>query len=285
MVGAGGSVEIFNKLVNVGFCPLQKNNYGNTTLHLALMTGKEELAFYIMKQYPALIHMTGQYGRSALHFAAEGGCVTLLRHLIGIDMDTRCVDEEGFTILHLACWCGQKDVVMYLIQHHKYLLHIKDNTGKTTLHLTSVGGNVDIFKHLVTAGIDVYDRDTGMRNMLHRACCGKNHELIEYLLHHYRDDMIQPDKNGWYPFHTASWYGDETILRLFTQRNIDICKLTAQGESILHISCRLANIDTSRFILTQFPHLIPMKDNGGMTALELAVEAGAVDIVNIFRKS
>ena len=284
MAGSGGSVKIFNKLVNVGFDPLQRNKYGSTTLHMALKSGKEELALYIMQQYPPLIHMTGTHGMSALHYAADGGSVTLLRHLIGIGIDTRYVDEEGATILHRACLCGQKDVVMYLTQHHKYLLHNKNNSSKTALHLPSVVGNVGIFKHLVNAGLDVHDRDNNMANMLHLACGRRNHEMIEYLLQQYSDYMIQPDRGGWYPFHTASWHGNEAILRLFMQHNINICKFNAEEESILHISCRFANNHTTQFILAQFPQLIPVKDNYGKTALERAVEAGAVDILKLFRK-
>ena len=133
--------------------------------------------------------------------------------------------------------------------------------------------------------MDVYDRDNGMENMLHRASCRRNHEMIEYLLQHYSDDMIQPTtKLGWYPFHCAAQFGNEAVLHLFMKHNIDICKLTSQGESIFHISCRLANIVTTRFMLTQFPQLIPVKDNDGETALEYAVRAGTVDIVKLFKK-
>ena len=283
--GVGGSVEIFNKLVNVGFDPMQRNKYGTTTLHIALMNDKEELAFYIMKQYTALIHMTDKNAWSALHYASQGGSVTLLIHLIDIGLDTRCVDKTGCPILHIACLGGHEDAVMYLTQHHNYLLNIKDNNGRTALHHASEGGNVDIFQHLVTAGLDVHERDNDMENMLHRACFRKNHELIKYLLHHYSDHMIQPEsKYGWYPFHIAAASGDEDILRLFMKHCIDICKLTSDGESVLHISCSEANIDTARFILAQFPQLMPMKDNYGKTALEKAVEAGALDIVKLFRK-
>ena len=286
MAGVGGSVEIFNKLVNIGFDPMQRNKYGQTTLHMALMNGKEELAFCIMKQYPALIHMTGKSAWSALHYASQGGSVTLLRHLIDIGLDTRYVDKTGCPILHIACLCRQEDAVIYLTQHHNYLLNIKDNYGRTAMHLASGGGNVEIFKHLVNAGLDVHDRNNDMGNMLHRACCGRNHEMIEYLLQHYSDDMIHPTTNfGWYPFHTAAQYGNDDILRLFIQHNVDIRKVTSQGESILHISCRFANIDTARFILAQFPELIPVKDYNGKTALERAVEAGAVDIVKLLRKN
>ena len=282
---SAGSVEIFCNMVYAGFNPLQRNKYGLTALHMALKKGNKELALYIIKQYPELIHVTGQYGRSALHFAAEGGSMTLLRYLIDMGEDTRYVDDHGETILHMACLCGQDDAVMYLTRHHKHLLHIKNNNGKTALHLTSVGGNVYIFKHLVSAGLDVHDRDNHMNNMLHYACYRRNHEMIEYLLQHYSDDMIQPTtKLGWYPFHCAAQFGDKAVFRLFVKHNVDICKLTSQGESILHISCRLANIVTTRFMLTQFPQLIPVKDNDGKTALEHAVRAGAVDIVKLFKK-
>ena len=251
---------------------------------MALKAGKDDLAFYIMKHYPALIHMTGQYDRSSLHFAAGGGSVTLLRHLIEIGLDTKYVDEDGCTILQIACLFGQDDAVMYLTQHHKYLLHIKNKNGRTALHCASNGGHVVIFKHLVTAGLDVLNRSNNMENMLHRACCGRNHEMIEYLLQQYSDHMIQPDEDGWFPFHFAAGKGDEVILRLFMTHKVDICKLTSHGESILHISCLAANIDTTRLILAQFPQLIPVKDNYGKTAMERAVRAGAMDIVKLFRK-
>ena len=278
--GGGGSVEIFN----VEFNPIQENKLGQTALHMALLNGKEELAFYIIKHYPMLIKINCEYDRSALHCVAEGGSVTLLKHLIDIGMDTRYVDKNGHTILHMSCVMGKKDASMYLIQYHQILLHVKNNAQKTALHSACEGGNVDIFKHLVNAGLNAHDRDRNMNNVLHNACIRRNYEMIEYLLHHYSDCMIQGDKYGWYPFHVAAESGDEAILRLFIQHNVDICKLTSYGKSILHISCHNANIDTTRFILAQFPQLIPLKDYDGKTAVERAVEAGAVDIVKLFRK-
>ena len=282
--GGGGSVEIFNRLVNIGFNPMQRNKRGQTALHMALLCGKEELAFYIMEHYPMLININGRYDRSVLHYAAEGGSVTLLQHLIEIGKDALYVDKNGLTILHVACLDRKKGTAMYLIQHHQYLLHMKKHTNQTALHLACEGGNVDIFNILVNAGLSVDDRDVNMNNMLHRACIRRNHEMIEYLLHHYSNGMIQKNKYGLYPFHVAARHGDEAILRLFMQHNVDICKLTSDDQSILHISSRNANIDTAQFILSQFPQLIPLKDNGGKTAVERAVEAGAVDIVKLFRK-
>ena len=283
--GVGGSVEIFNGLVNIGFDPMQKNKYGDTSLHLALKTGKKELALYIMEQYPELIHMTGRCNRSVLHCAAFGGSVALLKHLIDRGEDIFCVDKEGATILHMACSTGKRDAVMYLTKNYKALLLIKDNDGKTALHYASEGGNVDIFKHLVAAGLSVLDCTKDGGNMLHSACLDRNFEMIEYLLQNYGDNMIQPTiQTGWYPFHDAARFGDEPVIRLFIKHNIDICKLTSKGESILHISCLHANIDTARFILTQFPQLIPMKNNYDKTALELAaIGHRADDIVKLLK--
>ena len=277
-------MEIFNRLVSVGFNPRQGNKRGQTALHMALLNGKEELAFYIMKHYPMLININCEYDRSALHCVAEGGSVTLLKHLIDIGMDTRYVDKNGHTILHMSCVMGKKDASMYLIQHYQDLLHVRDNAGKTALHSACQGGNVDVFKLLVNAGLSVHDQSNSMGNMLHSACTKRHHEMIEHLLNHYSHDMIQGNKYGEYPFHYAAQFGDEAIIRTFMQHNVDVCKLTPDNESILHISCRYANIDTARFILDQFPQLVPLKDLDGKTAMEEAVEAGAVDIVRLFRK-
>ena len=282
--GEGGSVEIFNRLVKAGFDPMVKDKRGETSLHMALLNGQEELSLYIMDNYPTLINVNGLKDRSCLHCASASGSVTLLKHLIENGMDTRYVDKNGCTILHLACFTGQMDTAVYLIQQHKYLLHMKENYGGTALHLASEGGKIDIFKLLVDHGLSVHDRDRKMNNMLHRACGHKNYKMIEYLLQHYRDDMIEQGSDGWYPFHDAAFADDEGITRLFMQYNVDVLKLTDDEETILHISCAFANMDTTRFILEQYPQLIPLKNRYGETAMEQAVQAGAIDIVKLFRK-
>ena len=285
MAGAGGSVEIFNKMVNVGFDPLDKDKNGQTALHMALKCNKDQLALYLMEQYPSSMHIKGHLGWSTLHNAAEVGSLKLLRHLIDFGVDERHVDKYGCTILHIACLAGKRDAVIYVTQHHECLLQIQNTNGRTALHYASEGGNIDIFKHLVTVGLDVHYRDNDMNNMLHLACYHRNHDMIAYLLQHYSAAMMhQITKHGWSPFHVASRYGDESILRIFMNHNVDICKLTSEGESILHISCRFANIHTTRFILAQFPQLIPLKDNYGKIALEQTVRAGSVDVVKLLRK-
>ena len=282
--GAGGSIDIFKALVNVGFNPLQQNIYGETTLHAALMHGKEKLAFYIMEQYPTLKDINGKYARSPLHYAAAGGNVALLKHLIDIGLDTRYVDWYGCTILHIACLNRQKDVVKYMIQFHGYLRDMKDKFNKSALHFASQGGDIGIFVHLCNAGMNVNARTKNMNTMLHRACTRRNYEMINYLLHHYIGDMNQPDNDGGYPFHTAARLGDDAVLRIFIKHNVDICKLSSEAESILHISCIEGNFDTTQFILTHFPQLINLQDSSGKTAMEYAVDSGAVDIVKLFRK-
>ena len=283
--GAGGSVEIFNRLVNVGFSPNQKNKNDQTALHMALKNVKEEFVFYIMTECRVLIHMSGKSSRTSLHYAAQGGSVNLLRRLIDIGLDATCKDEDGLTILHVACLASKTDAVMYLTENHKCLLHIKDKRGRTVLHCASQGGNVDIFKHLVSVGLNTHDYDNTMSNMLHHACRFTNHDMIDYLLQHYGDDMIQQGKGGWYPFHFAAQFGDEAVFRLFLKYNVDICKLTSKGLSVLHITCLTSiasKFEMTRFILTRFPKLIPIKHCYGKTALETAVETGAVDIVRLF---
>ena len=278
--GRGGSIDIFNRLVNVGFDPMDEK-FGLTPLHTALKNGKEELAFYIIEKYPNSIHMVGQNGRSALHYASEGGSVALLKYLIDIGMDTRKADKNVSTILHIACKFGRKDVVMFLIEHTN-ILHMKDKRDRSALHYASEGGNVDIFRYLVTAGLNVCDRDSGWENMLHRACVHKNHNMIDYLLANYTWGFIEQDKSGWYPFHYAASRGDEGVLRLFMKHKIDLRKLSLQGESVLHVSCLEANFHTTQFILSQFRCLIPLKDKHGMTAMRQAVKANAFDIILLF---
>ena len=190
MAGEGGSVEIFNKLVNIGFDPMEKDKYGYTSLHLALKTGEEELAFYIMKQYPQSMHMTGKNDRSALHYAAFGGSVSLLKHLIDNGLDTRHVDKHGSTILHVACWAGKKDIVRYLTQDYEfiYLLRIEDNDGRTALDLASED-IVELFSIMSSWQCNFGIVDIAMRTMYTRYRINIVHIDVLSCLHRWHHDV------------------------------------------------------------------------------------------------
>ena len=197
---------------------MDTNSFGQTALHMALKMAKETLACYITKRYPALINTVGKDGESTLHYAAEGGNLTLIKHLIQNGMDTKCLDNYDCTILQTASIAGQKDAVVYLFQFNDYLIHAKDISDKTALHYAAEEGNINIFKYLVNAGIDVHARSNDKENMLHIACIHKNHEIIDYLLQNYADNMIQGDKDGWYPYHVSAWQGDVVALRIFMNK-------------------------------------------------------------------
>ena len=284
--GEGGSIEIFMKLLDAGFSPLESNRKGQTALHMAAMIGHEDLAHFILNQYPDLIQQNGFKGWSTLQYAVHGGSLELVKDLIESGkLDTKHQDNNGETILHTACQLGEYNIVVYLTKEHKYLLKINDNKNGTPLHHASRGGDTNIFKHLVSEGLSPEELDNDMATMLHYACRYRQHGMVEHLLRKYWScDMNKQNRAGSYPLHIAAEHGDVALVRMLMKDNYDVHRLTSDGDSILHIGCREGKLAFTQFVLDEFPTMISKKNFDGKTAKECAVDAGHVDIVKLFKR-
>ena len=287
MVDAGhaGSIEIFNKLLDSGFDPLKSNEYDVTCLHMAATNGHEDLAFFIMEKYPELMTRISRSKWSTLHYAVQGGSLKLVQYLIEKGLDTKHVNENGETILHAACRFGEYDIVVYLTESHRYLVDMKDNDHNTPLHHASVNGNINIFRYLQQV-IDIEVVNKHLENVLHCACRGGNHMMVNNLLSYYKSEYVfhVQNKNGLYPVHVAAEHGDRSILYLFPSKVRG--HRTKSGDTILHISCRAGNKDITDYILNEISlqYMVPYKNYEGKTAMDCAVDAGHLEIVKLFRK-
>mmetsp|Transcript_42074 Transcript_42074/g.82310 ORF Transcript_42074/g.82310 Transcript_42074/m.82310 type:complete len:158 (+) Transcript_42074:994-1467(+) len=90
-------------------------------------------------------------GWTALHFAAQGGRVDMLRELLVMGAGADAVNHEGKTPLHLACEGGHVECVRQLLCRGA-TPSLADASGHTPLYFANSGGNLACVRALMAYG-------------------------------------------------------------------------------------------------------------------------------------
>ena len=88
-----------------------RDDQNNTPLNVAAINGKTGVALCLINEFGCDPNVKGQFGRSLLHNACEGGSVSLVQTLIREHKaDVHAHDDQNITPLILAALCGNTEV-------------------------------------------------------------------------------------------------------------------------------------------------------------------------------
>ena len=136
----------------------EKTNDGFTALHYAVKNNNIKMV-KLLKQYGAKIESVTNSGKNVVHIASEFNHPTMLIYLILNEaVDISCIDENGSTPLHWACYSGAYEVVNYLLKL-KADINAKDKENITPLFLAAANNKENIVRLLLMHGVD-----TNIRN-------------------------------------------------------------------------------------------------------------------------
>ncbi|XP_061191633.1 serine/threonine-protein phosphatase 6 regulatory ankyrin repeat subunit B-like [Saccostrea echinata] len=304
----GGNVDLFQLLLNEGLKIESTANNGNSVLHSSLYTDKEEVCRFLVNNYPDFIKKRNNAGWTAVHCACEGGNVGHLSFLYDKGLDIDALTNLGKCVLHIACYSANYDVSRYLAEKYKKFLHIIDKRGHTVLHDASFGGNVDIFKLLITKGLDINCVEHNGKTVLHICCYKARKGMCEYLVENYPHLLDIKDNNGHTVLHDACIGGRVDIVDFLVTKGMNIKAVTniedlnentyprnsemsqflkkgnninaTGGKTVLHISCLCSRRQMCVYLVQCYPQLMEIKDNAGRTVLHDACLGGNVGILS-----
>jgi ankyrin repeat protein len=285
-----GCVEIIQELLT----HLKKelldypNELGWTSLHYAALKGHLDI-MVLLHRLEASMSSTTKNNQTALHLAAEHGHHTVAKFLLekGCPPDVLTniplseVKTESKTALHLATTNQHLDTVNVLLPFSDK--EVKDENGKTALHLASERGFTAIVQLLVDAKSNVNGTSTDMKTSLHLAVLENFIEIVNILAK--PSDKEARDQDGKTALHLASERGFTKIVELLVAAGSDVNNITGLNyQTALHLAVENKHHNAAVYLIQNRTDLT-VKDINGKTALDIAAEHGLTSIVKEFIKN
>lgn len=145
-----GIDEEFVHLVESGYDVEMSNEYGGNIYHVinGRINGPE--AIRVLKENNYDINKKDDYGNTPLHYALLTGNDEYAINLIGSGADVNSFNNHRLTPLHIAALFNDEELVSELIKSNANV-NLKGNTGYTPLHIASELNFNEIAKELLLA--------------------------------------------------------------------------------------------------------------------------------------
>ncbi|OZC06069.1 ankyrin repeat protein, partial [Onchocerca flexuosa] len=149
----------------------------------SLRENKAENAKRLLQKYDILRSGKDDSGRTAIHWAASGGCLEIVQFCVSQQEDDAVAsDDMGWTPLMIACSAGRLEVVRYLISLPVVNVNTPNNNKQTALHYAASKNRPQITSILLKNGANVNAQDNYQATPLHRAASQGHEKIVPILL-------------------------------------------------------------------------------------------------------
>ena len=185
--------------------PLSVNDYGSTSLHHAVLGGREEVAELLITKYKCTVD---------------------------------CRNSRQQTPLHYACRKGHLNLVSVLVSKYKADLNARDEDNNEPLHEAALNGHSDVVKCL----LDKFNCSPTVkgfqgRNILHIACSKDYDTLVRVLTEKFSMSLLSTDNKGNTPLHmSAMFQSKRSLLFLLDKCEAPIFIRNNAGRSVIDVA-------------------------------------------------
>ncbi|XP_021376771.1 uncharacterized protein LOC110465343 [Mizuhopecten yessoensis] len=267
---AGKNTGVFDDLIRAGLSPSDMTKAGKTVLHEAAFCGKPEFIGRIAKKFPRILHMTDESGRTALHYVAASGNVEAFNALIMAGLSADDTAKDGSTVLHIASFNGNLELVIHIVDNIIEIIPMIDNSGKTALHHAAAGGKVEVFIELLHAGLSSKTTTNDGSTVLHIASYNGKLDLVRYIIQATIDVLPLADESGRTALHYAAAGGNVDVFVELVEAGLPPSSKTSSGSTVLHLAAATSQLNLVEYILSTNQNFIFSTDSQGRTALHVA---------------
>ncbi|KAI1115417.1 ankyrin repeat-containing domain protein [Nemania sp. NC0429] len=213
---------------------------------------------------------TNRKGETALHLAAAGGLLDVVKLLLKRGACCNIWDSDKRTPLHQAVINEKEDVVRTLLKAGAHV-NAKDREEKTPLWYAALQRSDPVVKILLKRlpELDLNAQDAMGWTPLH-ACAGSAN-IIELLLKAGADPMVF-DRLGEPTFFTAVKPGSHRtlpVLQVYINAGIDVNTKDKNGKPLIHLIAERSNLESFKLLLESGANIHSISENGE-TALHFA---------------
>ncbi|XP_071099225.1 serine/threonine-protein phosphatase 6 regulatory ankyrin repeat subunit B-like [Haliotis cracherodii] len=246
-----GHRELFDFLVSKG-CDLSVvDGNGDNILHVTCIGGNVGICKYLLSKDIVGIESRGQYNRTPVMMAANQGHRELFDFLVSKGCDLSVVDGNGDNILHVTCFAGNVDICKYLLSKDIVGIESRGQSNRTPVMKAANQGHRELFDFLVSKGCDLSVVDGNGENILHVTCIGGNVNICKYLL---SKDIVGIESRGQCnrtPVMKAANQGHRELFDFLVSKGCDLSVVDGNGDNILHVTCFAGNVDICKYLLSK----------------------------------
>jgi len=153
------------------------NNKGQTALHLAAPIGRYSLVKYLV-EHGADVHIKDKFHKTPLVYAIEKNQIKVVMYL----SKRANKSEAKYEIngLFESAERGDINALAYFLE--KYDINLKNEDGKTALHIACEAGQYEVVSFLLDSGADKNILDDDGRDALNYAKLSRNKKIILLLM-------------------------------------------------------------------------------------------------------
>ena len=164
-----------------GADPGLSDNKGQNALLLALKLENIELIDMLLEYKCSVNAQDTQTGKTVLHWAIQGGNLSLVEKLLGLNADPNVRDREWQTPFLLALNMNRKDILECLMRAGCDIT-VTDRSFNTALHLASINGHPNMIQLLLDKRLPIDLKGSGGLSPLMLASLGGHFAAVRVLL-------------------------------------------------------------------------------------------------------
>jgi ankyrin repeat protein len=234
--------EVVKVLIDFGVdVNLRSKNYDSwIALHWAVEGGNLSV-LQVLIAAGADVNLTDDDGRTALSLAASSEHLPVVQALIAAGANVNLTDDDGWSALHWAGAAGYLPVVQALIAAGA-VVDLTDECGRTALHLAATAGNLAVVQALIAAGADVNLTDEGGMTALSLAASSEHLPVVQALIAAGADVNKRWHSDGKTALHIAANYGNLEVVRSILAAGADVNLEDQKGQTALDYAVRSEDV-------------------------------------------
>lgn len=225
--------------------------FGGDTLFHILVLLRDIKAMKILLDVGCDKDARDKHGETALHLAAKYGMEEIFQFLLAAGCDKEARDNQNMTPLYYAIDYAETPEFVEFLIGKGCNVNVVDNNNYSPLCRAAFRGSLRILNSLLGAGCDVNVRDNIGRTAL---------------------------------YHTIWGQGRVEALRTLADAGCDVDCTDLSGDTLLHRAAGIGRPDFVEFLVSRGVDL-GVKNNNGLTPLDVAKNKGMTENANILREA
>ena len=256
-----------------------RDSLGNTPLHLACLTGENDVVKFLIQDMKCDIDITNEKGQLPLHCACLNDATSQLTiELLAKVENISTQDINGDTPLHLACKSSHAKWV-FVLQHCD--MSLQNNLGQTPLHIACSESSLDVVQLVLNCDPHYQLKQDPCDTALHIACRKHSLDIIECLLESkHKEASNIPNIHGELPIHIACAglsYDSLPIIEALSKHVVNLNSQTKVGDTPLHLVVGRYS-RAIKFLVCDLKCNISIINNNGDTPLHIACRSEYLSI-------